>query len=66
MVLKKFLLEPYLNNRYYAGVEEGRRRSAMKVHAEWRAWYDRMKGAEAKGEQFDELPPGFEQPHTKE
>ena len=53
MVLKKFLLEPYLNNRYYAGVEEGRRRAAMKVHAEWRAWYDRMKEAEAKGEQFD-------------
>ena len=60
MVLHKLILEKYLNNRFIAGVEEGRAEGRAQVE-EWRAWYNRMKSAEARGEEFDELPPGHDQ-----
>ena len=74
MVLKKFLLEPYLNNRYWAGVaagkaqvrEEDRQAGWEETHAEWQAWYERMMEAREQGEAFDELPPGFDLSPTRE
>ena len=49
MVLHKLILEKYLNNRFIAGVAEN--------DEKWRAWYNRMLEARARGEEFDEPPP---------
>ena len=68
MVLSKLILEKYLNNRFVAGEakgrEEGRQEGREEVSEEWRAWYDRMMEAEARGEEFDELPPGYDKSQT--
>ena len=66
MVLHKFLLEPYLNNRLYSGLAQGKARGSEKADEEWRPWYNRMKEAEARGEEFNELPPGSDNPQTKD
>ena len=70
MVLHKFLMKPYLNNRYNAGLSQGKARGRKEgleeADAEWQAWYNRMKEAESRGEEFDQLPPGFGEPQTKE
>ena len=62
MVLTKLILEKYLNNRFYDGLAKGEEQSDRK----WRAWYSRMMEAQAKGEQFDELPTRYEQRRTRE
>ncbi len=49
MVLSKLILEKYLNNRFLEGQELS--------DEKWRAWYTRMKEAEARGEEFREPPP---------
>ena len=49
MVLSKLILEKYLNNRFVKGAEEN--------DEKWRAWYDRLMEAKARGEDFDEPPP---------
>ena len=72
MVLSKLILEKYLNNRFVAGEakgreegrQEGRQEGREEVSEEWRAWYNRMMEAEARGEEFDELPPGYDQSQT--
>ncbi len=43
------LAEAYLRRRYREGRVEER--------AEWRAWLERSREAEARGEPFDEPPP---------
>ena len=61
MVLSKLILEKYLNNRFIAGVaegrEEGREKGREEANEEWRAWYNRMISARERGEEFDEPPP---------
>ena len=39
---------------------------ARKVHDQWQAWYIRMLQARVRGEEFDELPPGYDQSQTGE
>ena len=61
MVLSKLILEKYLNNRFIAGVAEGRQEGKEEgreeANEEWRAWYSRMMGARERGEVFEEPPP---------
>ena len=64
-MLHKLILQPYLNNRFVAGKAKGREEGRAQVE-EWQAWYNRMKAAEARGEEFDELPPGYDQPPAKQ
>lgn len=59
MVLSKLILEKYLANRFNDGLERGRQEGRKRTDEEWRAWYERMKEAEERGEAFDELPPGL-------
>ena len=67
MVLHKLILEKYLNNRFIAGVAEGREEGREKgrekgleeADEEWRAWYNRMVEARERGEEFDEPPPEY-------
>ena len=79
MVLHKLILEKYLNNRFIAGVaegreegrvegrekgrEEGREKGREEADEEWRAWYNRMVEARERGDEFDEPPP--ESPRKK-
>ena len=61
MVLSKLILEKYLNNRFVAGTEEGRKEGEAKgrkqANEDWQAWYERMVEARERGEEFDEPPP---------
>jgi hypothetical protein len=57
MVLSKLILEKYLNNRFNAGAARGREEGRQETNEEWRAWFERMKEAEARGEEFREPPP---------
>ena len=63
MVLHKLILEKYLNNRFIAGVTEGREEGREEADEEWRAWYNRMVEARERGDEFDEPPP--ESPRKK-
>ncbi len=40
-----------------AARKEARKEGRVEADSRWRAWYDRMREAEAKGEPFDEPPP---------
>ena len=46
--------------------EELARTEARKVQDQWQAWYIRMLQARVRGEEFDELPPGFDLSPTRE
>ena len=48
--LRKTLLEPLKERQREEGREE--------IRAEWRAWNARREAAEARGEPFNEPPPG--------
>ena len=70
--LRQNLLEP-LKERQRAegraegiaeGIAEGRAEGIAEGHAMWRAWNERRKEAEARGESFDEPPPDLDQAHT--
>ena len=39
------------------GRREGRQEGRVAMNAEWRAWYERMRAAQARGEEFTEPPP---------
>lgn len=69
-MLHKLILQPYLNNRFVAGKakgrQEGKAEGREEVHAEWQAWHERMVAARERGEEFNELPPGFDQSPNKE
>ena len=39
------------------GRQEGRQEGRASRDAEWRAWYERMRAAQARGEEFTEPPP---------
>ena len=41
------------------GRQEGRREGRAARDAEWRAWYERMRDAQARGEEFTEPPPSL-------
>ena len=41
------------------GRQEGRREGRASRDAEWRAWYERMRAAQARGEEFTEPPPSL-------
>ena len=41
------------------GRREGRQEGRALRDAEWRAWYERMRAAQARGEEFEELPPSL-------
>ena len=41
------------------GRQEGRREGRAARDAEWRAWYERMRAAQARGEEFTEPPPSL-------
>ena len=41
------------------GRQEGRREGRALRDAEWRAWYERMRDAQARGEEFAEPPPSL-------
>ena len=49
------LAERYFKERYERGRQKGREEEA-KV---WRAWYERMRAAQAEGKPFDEPPPSL-------
>ena len=49
------LAEMYFKERYERGRQKGREEEA-KV---WRAWYERMRAAQAEGKPFDEPPPSL-------
>ena len=48
------------------GLREGLREGLKEADAKWRAWYERMLEARAKGEPFDEPPPTVEEANGKE
>ncbi len=56
------LAERYLMRRYREGEAKGEvrgeARGRAKERAEWRAWLERSREAQARGEPFDEPPPG--------
>ena len=41
------------------GRKEGRQEGRAARDAEWRAWYERMRAAQARGEEFTEPPPSL-------
>ena len=41
------------------GRQEGRKEGRALRDAEWRAWYERMRDAQARGEEFTEPPPSL-------
>ena len=54
MVISRYIIEQYRKERYAAAIAKGRQENDKK----WRDWYNRMLEAQAKGEDFDEPPPG--------
>lgn len=56
MVISRYIIEQYRKERYAAAIARGRQESDKK----WRDWYNRMLEAQARGEDFDEPPPGFD------
>ena len=54
MVISRYIIEQYRKERYAAAIARGRQENDKK----WRDWYNRMLEAQAKGEDFDEPPPG--------
>ncbi len=53
------VLAQYLKRRF-------EKRGEARIHAEWMAWYKRMKEAEARGEPFDEPPPFLNNENSRE
>ena len=47
------LADRYFEERYEAGCRVG----LEEVDRAWRAWYERMRAAQAEGKPFDEPPP---------
>ena len=54
MVISRYIIEQYRKERYAEAVAKGWQENDKK----WREWYNRMLEAQAKGEDFDEPPPG--------
>ena len=48
-----------LDERKARILREGRREGRATRDAEWRAWYERMRAAQARGEEFTEPPPSL-------
>ena len=51
------LAESFLKRRYEAGLQEGRA-EARETQQRWQEWNRRRLEAEARGERFEEPPPG--------
>ena len=51
------LIKPAVEALLEKGRQEGLQAGAAAKHAEWEAWYARLREAMAKGEDFDEPPP---------
>ena len=55
------LAESFLRRRYEAGLQEGReegRAEGREMLQRWQEWNRRRTEAEARGERFEEPPPG--------
>lgn len=50
-------LEAKLKQRQERRLAEAEAKARAETNAEWRAWLDRMRQAQARGEPFDEPPP---------
>ena len=53
MVISRYIIEQYRKERYAAAKAAG----AEATDEKWRAWYNRMTEAQARGEKFEEPPP---------
>ena len=62
--LRQNLLEPLKERQRREGreegIEEGMATGITLSDAKWRAWNERREKAAARGEPFDEPPPGFD------
>ena len=56
--LRQHLLEPLKERQRMEGWEEGIEEGVEEERARWRAWNERRDKAAARGEPFDEPPPG--------
>ena len=56
--LRKTLLEPLKERQREEGRVEGRAEGREESDAKWLAWNERREAAAARGEPFDEPPPG--------
>ena len=58
LVTKRYLEEKFLNPWLEKQAEKGRREGREQERKMWEAWYERQQLALAKGESFNEPPPG--------
>ena len=60
MVLANFFTEKFLEPQREKYREQGREQGRKEISERWREWNQRRLDAQAKGEDFNELPPGAE------
>ena len=56
------LAESFLKRRYEAGLQDGRAEGREEMLQRWEEWNRRRMEAEARGERFEEPPPGERAP----
>ena len=59
VVMLSTMIGRKLDERKARILREGRREGRVARDAEWRAWYERMRAAQARGEEFTEPPPSL-------
>ena len=60
MVLADFFTRKFLEPQREKYREQGRGQARKEISERWREWHQRRLDAQAKGEGFNELPPGAE------